>query len=349
MNATIALRRRSASPSASRPLVLAALAAGVVAFLAYLVLEVPVISPPLGGGVQSFYRPDGTVEVIGPIFSPLLPRQYITQYWTMALAGAGIVLAVDALAVSAAWFGRSRQRPAELEAAPPGRPSPLRLERVPPKVALITGAASLTLFVVLLAQGHALWVPVLFALLPWMPLLAVEAIWKYEHYGLWSVFGVIALLQTGHMGEHTAQVTQLMLNEGQLANSHGVFGQLDFETVHFIWDSMVWLSLGALLYRFGRGNRWLWIAFTAASLHQVEHFYLFWLYNTDRFVYDNGGWAGIMGSGGLIGSPLDRPYLHFTYNLLVTAPLVMAFWDQTKRVHDRHEVRPKPVAADSAA
>jgi len=325
------------------------LAAAVVAFLAYLVIEVPVISPPLGGGVLSFYLPDGSIEFIGPIHSPSLPRPFITQYWTSALAGAAIVLCVDALAVSAAWVGRSRQGSRDLEEPPPGRPSPLRLERVPPRVALITGAASLTLFVVLLSQGHALWVPVLFAILPWLPLLAVEAIWKYEHYGLWSVFGVITLLQVGHMGEHTTQVTQLLLYDGQLASSHGVFGQLDFETVHFVWDSLIWLSLGSLLYRFGRGNRWLWVAFAAASLHEVEHFYLFWLYNEDPFVYVHGGWAGIMGSGGLIGSPLDRPYLHFTYNVIVTVPMVLAFWDQTKRVSDRHAVRRKPVAESAPA
>ncbi len=321
----------------------------VAGFLAYLVTQVPVISPPMGGGVQSFYRPDGSVEVVGPIFSPTLPRGYITQYWTMTLAGAAIVLAVSALAVSAAWFGRSRQGATELQGPPPGQPSPLRLERVPTRVALITGAASLTLFVVLLAQGHELWVPVLFALLPWLPVLAVEAIWKYEHYGLWAVFGVITLLQVGHMGEHTTQVTQLLLYEGDLANSHGVFGQLDFETVHFVWDSLIWLSLGILLYRFSGGNRWLWVAFAASSLHQVEHFYLFWLWNEDRFLYFHGGWAGIMGSGGLIGSPLDRPYLHFTYNFLVTVPMVLAFWHQTKRVHDRPDARSRPVAESAPA
>ncbi|MGI8595628.1 MAG: hypothetical protein ACR2ML_14950 [Solirubrobacteraceae bacterium] len=348
MNGAVAMRRHWGQ-SASRALGLSALAAAAAVFLAYLVTEVPVVSPPLGGGVLSFYRPDGSVEVIGPIFSPLLPRGYITQYWTMALAGAAIVLSVDALAVAAAFFGRSRQRSAELESRPPEQPSPLRLERVPVRVAVISGAASLTLFVVLLAQGHALWVPVLFALLPWMPLLAVEAIWKYEHYGLWSIFGVITLLQIGHMGEHTTQVTQLLLNDGALANSHGVFGQLDFETVHFVWDSLIWLSLGVLLYRFSRGNRWLWVAFAASSLHQVEHFYLFWLYNEDRFLYIHGGWAGIMGSGGLIGSPLDRPYLHFTYNLLVTVPMALAFWDQTKRVYDRRRVSPRPIVDPAPA
>ena len=79
-------------------------------------------------------------------------------------------------------------------------------------------------------------------------------------------------------------------------------------------------------------NRWLWVAFAAASLHQVEHLYLLWLYNFHGALYDQGGFAGIMGEGGMIGSPLDRPYLHFTYNFIVVVPMVIALWDQARRV-----------------
>jgi hypothetical protein len=132
-------------------------------------------------------------------------------------------------------------------------------------------------------------------------------------------------------------VTQLALYHGQLAQSHGVFGQLDFETVHFIWDSAVWVLLCVVLIRFARGNRWLWIAFAAASIHEVEHLYLFWVYNVDPWFYFHAGLAGIMGNGGLIGSPLARPYLHFAYNFIVVVPMVCAFLDQTKRVRDRRE------------
>ena len=113
-----------------------------------------------------------------------------------------------------------------------------------------------------------------------------------------------------------------------------MFGQLDFETVHFVWDSAIWLVLCLVLTRFARGNRWLWVAFCAASMHEVEHLYLFWIYNASPWFYAHGGLEGIMGSGGLIGSPLARPYLHFTYNFLVVVPMVCAFLDQTQHVHD---------------
>jgi hypothetical protein len=169
-------------------------------------------------------------------------------------------------------------------------------------------------------------------------------VWKYEHYGLWAVFGVAVLLQIGHMGEHTVQVVELLLYNGRLAQSHGVFGQLDFETVHFIWDSAVWVLLCVVLTRFSRGNRWLWIAFAAASVHEVEHLYLFWIYQTDRWFYIHGGLEGIMGNGGLIGSPLARPYLHFAYNFIVVVPMLCAFLDQTRHVYRRS--KPPAIPAD---
>jgi hypothetical protein len=48
--------------------------------------------------------------------------------------------------------------------------------------------------------------------------------------------------------------------------------------------------------------------------------------------YAAGGFEGIMGYDGVIGSPLARPYLHFAYNFLVIVPMALAFWDETKRV-----------------
>ena len=87
-----------------------------------------------------------------------------------------------------------------------------------------------------------------------------------------------------------------------------------------------------LAIRYRARNAWLWVAFAAASMHQIEHLYLFWLYVGEHTVYLSGGAAGIMGKHGLIGSPLDRPYLHFTYNFIAwtgargtsTTPLNMA-------------------------
>jgi len=45
-----------------------------------------------------------------------------------------------------------------------------------------------------------------------------------------------------------------------------------------------------------------------------------------------GGFNGIMGHHGMIGSPLDRPYLHYTYNLIVFVPMLIAIWDEARRI-----------------
>jgi hypothetical protein len=315
----------------SRAVALALLFAAAAGFIAFLVMEVPVAAPLPGGHVLWFC----------PLAAPPLPHGEALRHWSLSVLGAGMVLCVDAVTV-AVWL-RLRRRPRPAADPEGAHPDPLRLERVPARAAWISAAASLTLLAAGTVQGYAMWVTVGMVLLPWLPLVVVEAAWKYEHYGLWAIFGVVVLLQIGHMGEHTVQVVQLLLYDGQLARSHGIFGQLDFETVHFFWDSSIWLCLCLVLPRFGSGNRWLWVAFTAASVHQVEHIYLFWVYRADPNFYIHGGLAGIMGNGGLIGSPLARPYLHFTYNLLVVVPMVLAFWDQsrhvTARVQPRHRRR----------
>jgi hypothetical protein len=300
-----------------------ALVAAVAGFVTYLVVAVPVASVPLKDGHQLFFC---------PLWAPPVPRSQATLHWSGALLAAIFVALVDSLVLLAYRRGRRRGARREPLTRGPRTPAPtLRLQRVPVHIAGISAAGSALLVFAAAMQGYALWVIALFGLAPWLPLVVSEVVWKYERYGAWALFGVIVMLQLGHLGEHSVQVLQLLLSGGQLAQSHGVFGQLDFETVHFIWDSAIWLSLCLLLRPFASGNRWLWVAFAAASLHEVEHVYLFWIYNTHPAFYAAGGFEGIMGYDGVIGSPLARPYLHFTYNFLVILPMVLAFWDETKR------------------
>ncbi len=306
-----------------RGLAVGGLAAAATGFITYLVLDVPVAAPVPGSHHLLLFCPLAPLPVAGGT---------IARHAWIAFVGLGLVAVADVLAVTIA---ASRRRRAVPQARDSQEPSPLRLERVPLRAVAITSAASLTLLVAGLSLGYAMWIPAALALAPWVPLVALEAVWKYEHYGFWSIFGVAVLLQLGHMGEHTVQVTQLLLYHGRLAQSHGVFGQLDLETVHFFWDSAVWVLLLVVLTRFAAGNRWLWVAVAAASLHEVEHIYLFWIYRLDPWFYFHGGLEGIMGNGGLIGSPVARPYLHFAYNFIVVVPMVCAFLDQTRFVHDR--------------
>lgn len=76
-----------------------------------------------------------------------------------------------------------------------------------------------------------------------------------------------------------------------------------------------------------------------ASLHQVEHIYLFSLNQLDNDLWARGGVFGIMGEGGLIGSPLPRPYLHFAYNFLVVVPMLFGLSRETMRIRDWYRPR----------
>jgi hypothetical protein len=192
--------------------------------------------------------------------------------------------------------------------------------------------------------GLPLWFMALMALIPWIPLYVSEAVWQHRHYGAFVLFGTLVLLQFGHLSEHIVQNLQLLMTHGKLAASRGVFGQLDVEAVHFYWNIGIWLGTGALLYRYGWRNLWLTIAFVAASLHSVEHIYMYSLYVTHSPAYLVGGWNGILGQGGLLGTPLARPYLHLVYNVIEVSPFVLAYYDQSRLVFDRHPVSLPAIA-----
>jgi hypothetical protein len=285
---------------------------------------------------------------------PLVSGSRAHRHWPIALTGLVIVLAVDTVA---AFLALRRRRPTAgpltfrgedqtataVEASGSRIPRPLRFQRVPTRALLLATAASVSgaLLAVNLYMGLPLWNVAIWVLAPWVPVFVFEETWRYEHYGFYAIFVGLAVLQTGHLAEHTAQVAQLLMYQGDLAKSHGVFGQLDFETVHFVWDSLVWLGAGVLIYRY-TSSRWLWISWIAASIHQVEHIYLFWINHFHHWFWAHGGIAGIFGHGGLIGSPLARPYLHFSYNFVVVIAMLIGFWDETRRIYDHNLARALP-------
>jgi hypothetical protein len=267
-----------------------------------------------------------------PVQIPVLARAQADRYWPAAFAAAVLVAVYDGGVI--AWTMRQRTRGENHATIENSRsagvaPPELRFQRVSARITRISGIASCAGVAAAVIAGFPLWCIALAALIPWLPVFTIEAAWKYEHYGLYAFLLVVTGLQLGHVGEHAAQVTQLLMTNGNLARSHGVFGQLDFETVHFFWDTGIWLSTGLLVSRFS-GSRWLWVAFAAASLHEVEHVYLYWLVMDHHDFYMQGGLAGILGRGGVIGSPLYRPYLHFMYNVLVAVPMLMALLEQTR-------------------
>jgi hypothetical protein len=281
-----------------------------------------------------------------PVLGPKLTREEATQHWTAAAIAAVVVAVFGAIIVRATLRAR-RASPlaaaapaAETQTDLPRIPRALRFERVPGVWVRAALAASLATIPVSVVLGAPLWLAWLAILAPWWTIIALETRHKYARDAMFAIFGLMVILQLLHMVEHSTQLGQLMLTGGTLARSHGVIGQLDFETVHFFADTTLWLSLGLLAINFKGRNPWLWVAFAAASLHQVEHLYLFWMYLGENTVYLSGGAAGIMGHHGLIGTPLDRPYLHYTYNFIVIVPMLIAFWDEARRIDRLHAPAP---------
>ena len=271
-----------------------------------------------------------------PLVVHILPARYVPAMTRLALAALVVVLAADAAILVAVWW---RQR-SESSAAPTSSSAALLPRTADTYTFAATALASTVVFFGLGFVGLPLWFMAAAALLPWAPLYFSAAVWQYRHYGAFAIFGTLVLLQLGHLSEHIVQNIQLLLSHGRLAVSRGVFGQLDVETVHFYWNIGLWLATGVLLFRYGLRNVWLTMAFLAASLHSVEHIYMYWLYVTHSAAYLAGGWNGILGEGGLVGSPLARPYLHLLYNVVEVAPFLIAYYEQSRRVVDLVPVKP---------
>jgi hypothetical protein len=312
----------------ARLLGLAAVTVVVAGLVTYLVVRVP---------IAARHPPD-----------PALQQhrlEALVLYVLMALADIAMVLMIRASL-------RARGTPSVTP--PPPRTSraasPLRLtfDHVSPSSVLVTAGVSIVVLIVSAAVGLPIWAVAALTLLPWVPVYFTVARWQYRQFGLYAVFGGIVLLQLGHLSEHVAQNIELIASHGNVKTSLGVFGALDQEAVHFFWNLLILAGTAFLLGRFGRRNPWLWISFFVASFHGVEHFYLYWLYLTDHANYLLAASPGIFAKGGLVGSPLARPYLHLVYNYIEIIPFLLAFWDGGRTLPDR-SAAPGPTRAQAAA
>lgn len=179
-----------------------------------------------------------------------------------------------------------------------------------------------------LLQGWPLWAVGLATVIPWFPVFAFDVARTYFRYQWLALFYLLVVTQSGHFLEHVAQMVQIHLLGLTGADARGIFGTLDVEWVHFLWNTWVLLAIVVLLSRFG-GNRWLWLTFVLSLWHEVEHGYIFWTYLTTGL----SGTPGLLAQGGALhgGLPLSRPDLHFLYNLIETLPLMIAFLYQVRR------------------
>jgi hypothetical protein len=179
-----------------------------------------------------------------------------------------------------------------------------------------------------LLREWPVWVVGLVGLLPWLPIFAAETRWRRHHHEALALFYVLVVTQVAHFVEHIAQMTQIHVLDLGGMHARGVFGALDTEWVHFVWNTSVLVAVVLLLRPF-RANAWLWLAAVLAGWHELEHVVVFSTY----LLTGHAGTPGLLGQGGLIagGLPVKRPDLHFLYNLVETIPLVAGFvWQFTR-------------------
>jgi hypothetical protein len=143
-----------------------------------------------------------------------------------------------------------------------------------------------------------------------------------------ALLGFLALSQTAHLFEHVAQMVQIHVLHLVGPSAQGIVGQLNIEWVHFIWNALVFVTLLVLLPRFAT-NPWLIAVTPLAAWHFVEHSVMIATYIQTGV----SGTPGLLSSGGLLfgGLPITRPDLHFLYNLVETAPLLIAWLVEIRR------------------
>ena len=213
------------------------------------------------------------------------------------------------------------------------------LRSIPPQIILLTAMASYVGIAVANLEAWPLWATALAGLLPWLPILFLETVWTYRHYSMLAVFYVLLITQLGHMSEHVAQMIQVHVLHLSGADARGVFGALDIEWVHFIFNTWI-LIAEVILLRYFRQNRWLWAGLVIAIWHGLEHTQIMWVYLTTGVV----GSPGLLAQGGLVGGglPLTRPDLHFVYNVVETVPIIGGFVYQLRHTYDEWLARAFP-------
>lgn len=177
-------------------------------------------------------------------------------------------------------------------------------------------------------EGWPLWAKGVAVAVPWMPVLCGDLVWIYQRYRWLALFYAVVVAQGGHCIEHVTQMIQIHVLGLSGPAAAGIFGALNVEWVHFVWNTWVILAVGLLMTPYPK-NRWLWLTALLAGWHEVEHAYIFAVYLQTGLE----GTPGLLSHGGALwgGLPLSRPDLHFLYNVLETVPLFIAFFTQVSR------------------
>lgn len=179
--------------------------------------------------------------------------------------------------------------------------------------------------------GMDLWKVALLILLAWLPIFALKTREIYRQYQWLAFFFVLLIAQSVHFTEHIAQMIQIHLLGLSGMQAHGIIGMLDLEWVHFIFDAgWVPICVYTLLFVYRKSNPWLWVLAVIVTWHALEHLAIMSVYLRTGIV----GSPGLLAHGGAIagGLPLIRPDLHFLYNLIEEALILIAYTYQLKHL-----------------
>ena len=134
----------------------------------------------------------------------------------------------------------------------------MRLVWVSPGAAGAASVLSLGGLAFATLEGWPIWARGLATVLPWLPLFVRSLAHVYRDYQWLALFYALVVTQTAHLLEHVTQMVQIHFLGLGGPGARGIFGALDIEWVHFVWNSWVLLAVLALLVPFRR-NRWLQI------------------------------------------------------------------------------------------
>jgi len=112
-------------------------------------------------------------------------------------------------------------------------------------------------------QGAPVWVYVVVALAPWVPVLVLEMIWAYRHYRWLAVFCLLVVTQSAYLLEQVARMVQIHVLGHEPLGAPGIFGALGIQRVQLAWTSWAVLGLLLLASRFPR-NPALWLTLAIA-------------------------------------------------------------------------------------
>ena len=204
----------------------------------------------------------------------------------------------------------------------------ISIHSVPLPFILLTAGISVGL-VTTFWLGWAIWQVAILVILAWLPLFFLKTVSIQRQYGWLAFLFILVVTQGAHLLEHVAQMVQIHLLGLSGLQARGIFGMLDIEWVHFIWNSWV-LACTVLLVFLFRKNPWLWVLLLISVWHEIEHVYIMSVFLRTG----HPGAPGLLARGGAIGGglPLTRPDLHFYYNLLEELVLIIAYLYQIQRL-----------------